>query len=225
MLKRKRSGSSGTGSKRARPGTPLFHAKIPKTARFLRSSTDYHVYKRGVHLASHKLTAGTGDTSFGAAYELDDLPNISELSALYDQYKILKVELMFVPSTTTANQQSPYDCTTIIWIMNDFDDDSAPADLSSILQSARAVPLFLTKDSVAHWSCRPRPSIAGTAAAGGGVAVPTQSTWMDMGNTATKHFGTKFVARRLNPTGLDTNNPAWSFDVYATYTIACKGTR
>lgn len=44
------------------------------------------------------LSAGTYIYSYGLAFQLSGLPNITNLQALYDAYRIVKVEVRFVPN-------------------------------------------------------------------------------------------------------------------------------
>lgn len=226
-LKRKRSASAGSegvplGARRRAAPYPSPASRGSKAI----MSANTHYMKRKVFLGTSTLAAGVDENFLAFPFTLADLPNVSELSALYDQYKLIQVEMQFVPSTTLSFQGTPYDCNTTMFLLNDFDDDVVPTSLDTLLQSGRTHMTQLTRNgSSVKWSVKPRVTGAVASGSGAGAVVNTKAVWLDMGSTTTKHFGTKIAIRRLNQTGLAANNPSFAFDTYATYHVLLKNPR
>ncbi len=223
-LKRKRSSGYGTQASQKR----RISSGIPRGIRATRSSlsSTTHLVKRKVFLGTSTLAAGTNENFLAFSFQLSDLPNYSEYTSLYDQYMLVKVDLMFVPSTTLSFQGTPYDCNTTMFLLNDFDDDSVPTTLDTLLQSGRTHQTQLTRNgSAVRWSVRPRISSALATGGGTGAIVNTSAKWLDAGGPSVKHFGLKMAIRRLTQTGLASDTPTFAFDTYATYTLLMRNPR
>jgi hypothetical protein len=91
-----------------------------------------HHFKR-TFVAAQFTASGTGPNFFGYSFALDDLPNYTEFTNLFDQYRINKVVVKFVPSANVdaigASQIIPSLHTAI-----DNNDATAPTALSQLYE-------------------------------------------------------------------------------------------
>lgn len=65
-----------------------------------RSRLRYHDFKRTVALTSLAWTSSPITT--GYAFSLNQLPNVAEFTALFDEYRIKRVKMVFIPTWDSA---------------------------------------------------------------------------------------------------------------------------
>lgn len=82
-------------------------------------------FTRQCNLAAINPTAGTY-TVVSFKFQLDDLPNYSEFTNLFDQYKISAVKLKFWPRFTGADVNPPATAIGVsrLWSVIDYDDSA-----------------------------------------------------------------------------------------------------
>ncbi len=126
-------------------------------------------------------------------FQLNTLPNYTELTNLYDQYRIVCVEVRFIPSVTTALTGASVDnLLPRIATVADFNDGSLPTNLTSLqqYQSYRA-DLF---NKVITRKIYPRTATAiYNNGATSGYAFNDQPTWVDTANPGVQHYGMKWA--------------------------------
>lgn len=135
--------------------------------------------------ASGLLNTGAAATNFWTCYfRLSDLPNVSELTTRWDQYKICLVRFHLVPlqvvNTTSQTGNS------VIFGAIDFDDSSALSAITDIFQYENCKIVAPYKPLVLEFEPR--------------IAVPTgsgfenrQSGWIDCNDGTVQHYGCKGV--------------------------------
>ncbi len=172
--------------------------------------------------SSHLFSVNTG--GFGAvfAFSLGDLPQLSQYSAVFDQFKIEEVQLKFIPLVTqlvTTNTATNFvDPSQFVL---DFDDDNTLANENSALdynncqtaQSYEEVLIIL------------RPGVApayyqGGAFSGYGVQGSAEH-WLDIASSTIKHFGVKVWVGAL--AAASSMVAGWT--VYGKYTVSFRNTR
>ncbi len=130
-------------------------------------------------------TSTTVETNQAFYFTLDSVAGSSDFTALYDQYRILGVEIEMLPSGSDITSGS-------ICIAPDFDDATA-TNLSSLLQYSKALrypvgkPIFLKVN---------QPCVDVTVFGTGGAApgVNLISPWIDCGKADVQHYGLKIAA-------------------------------
>lgn len=131
------------------------------------------------------------------------LPNRSEFTSLYDQYKILSYTIEIRPRMTDysrADSSTYGHCPTIYWVY-DQDDATAPTAMSSIMEhpkvrsSRLTKPVFITVKyptiSVALWN--------------GGVTTAygaKKAMWLDCNSYQVPHYGVKYAIQAAPTTDL-----------------------
>jgi len=146
---------------------------------------------------------------FGAAnvqsFLFRDVANVTELSTLYDMYRIDRVELWFdyTPDTPSLNTAIPV--FPKLWIRRDYDgQDPTTLTIRDFEQSNQSQCLRFGSDSLTKGPYYIRPALSNrvfTAAAGGAVsASPMWGQWLDTANAASRevpHFGVSMLAQGL----------------------------
>lgn len=212
------------GSRKKRKTTKEFQFagnKIPRISTITRDQGDRIIVPvaRTVTLVSN--AAYTSPANYGAlSFKLSDLPNYTEFTNLYDEYRFKAVKIMFVPtwnvnalpaldgtSTGTASVPALY-----TWIDND--DNTAPTAITQGQQfsSFKAHGLL---NQMRVRSVVPECSTAlysGTFTSYGQV----KNQWIDNNSPSVIHFGLKFGIVNCSNYG--------AFDIVLTYYLEFRKT-
>jgi len=165
-----------------------------------------------------QLSANTGDTVQAFNFALSGLPNYTEYTALFDQYRILEVIVSFTPfSTVSATTAVGASYPGLIGSWIDYNDASLPANLQegqqydSYQKNICTVPF----DRVLH----PHSAVAsysGTFSSYDNV----YGRWHDCASPSIQHYGCKLVI-----TGSTFATSTKIYDVEATVTLQCRSQR
>lgn len=144
------------------------------------------------------ITAGLTDTGVGRTFKLSNLPNTTEFTNLFDQFRIVMVEAEYVFSTHILASQARYPRITFAV---DYSDASNPATESEVLQYQNAESFQFGQ--VKHTFKRVLKPLAALAAYQGtftayGTASSTQ--WFDTNNSSVEYYGTKEWINNYNTT-------------------------
>lgn len=158
------------------------------------------------------------------AFALADVPNISSLGALFDQYRIEEIQFRLRsrnPGVFVANQASPNYSTTTPLLVIDRDDNTAPTTLGE-LQQYDNCQQFSAQDSI---DVVFKPSVTPSVFSGGafsGYAVEESGKyWLDVANTSIPHYGIKLGMPAL----VATTSQRFDWDVEAVYKVSFKNIR
>lgn len=201
---------------------PAYRRKrMMKSRTRLLGSTVYS-FKRRVVLGNISAScngAGVGTpAAYGRSFALSDLVNYTEFTALFDQYKITGVKLDFIPfadnvswevaslANLTATPGGP------LLIAPDHDDATPPADANEMLQRQDTKVLPVGRRH--RMFIKPKYNVA--TYSGGGVR--PASGWLDAGSVGVPHYGVKAWMAAPN-----VPNSNFTYQVWATYYIKCKG--
>lgn len=187
-----------------KPGSEKVYKAIKRNAR--KSGQEYSF----VRYCEDVLEWSYGDTGsglnvfgYGLSIALTDLQNYSELTALFDQYKIDKVIFHFLPSWNNGEVLQLGAGVTLPWIFYyaDYDDDTAPTSLSFPYQ--RQSLKFKLFDSPFKVSVNVKPTTAlllsstdPVPALGdikSGTDFSKKAAWCDMTHPDITHYGLKVV--------------------------------
>jgi hypothetical protein len=153
----------------------------------------------------------SANTYFALAFNLYDLAQVANWTALFDQYRIDKVEVKFQSQGTnvdlhtyvTLNAENP-----AIWMVLDFDDNTTPTSLAQILEYDNVE----VTESGSGFFATVYPSLTPSVYSAGafsGYAVE-RAGWIDCANTAVPHYGLKGVIEALYPAS--TGNYSWTIE-------------
>lgn len=147
-----------------------------------------HYFKRTRFYESALVIAPAVNQYQGVAFTLGDLPDVTDFTALYDQYKISKIEVKWLPRGNSSDVGSSGNISRFFSVI-DRDDDAVP---SSIDQLTQYESLKVTPTTATHARSF-KPSMRLETATGLGTTANTivGPKWIDVTNTNVKHYGVK----------------------------------
>lgn len=177
------------------------------------------------------FTGATGlkECDFGFAFCLDDLPNTTEFSNLYDQYRInfvkFTIKLVNCPQSSLPPQSTSSSTTNFfptVWYATDHDDNNY-ATVAALKEYVAVKHKTLQPNK--ECSICVKPSILAqtyrTALTTG--YAPQYKQWVDMANTNVPHYGIKFA---IHFEGLTPPiGTVWEFQMNTKVYFQCKGVR
>lgn len=183
-------------------------------------SNNVHHFKRTVQLSS-LLTIAPGGviTANFQAYQfsIGQIPNVSEFSSLWDQYRINKIKLEFIPAITEVNQATSNYMPNLHTVM-DYDDANAPSALTEMMQYPGYRRTPGNRMHKRYFTPAVSMEVYRSAISTGYSTRFKQ--WLDFGNTDVPHYGVKLCAD-----GYAASGQQWAWNVYATFYFSCKGVR
>lgn len=152
-------------------------------------------------------------------FALNQLPNVTEFSNLFDQYRInflvYKFYLRIDPSAQTAATAS---FPKMYWY-RDYDDSAAPSNLNEIRESGRSRVAVLRPDRPVTVKFKPNTLInvwnTGLTSA---TQSPVWDAWVDVANVNTTHYGFKMAID-------DFTNTNYRLDLEVFCYFQCKSVR
>lgn len=170
------------GTKSTIPDVPRLRMKM-KPCTFVRMTS-------GV---TYSASSGAAFTA-GITFSIDQLPNPTDITNFFDQYRILQVRVTLAPGALSAN--------SVVYSALDYDDASAPVTAADLLQNETcqitASGIFLHRDLVPCVLSATYQSAVTT-----GYSTRRQQ-WIDSANPAVPHYGTKFYSPPV-PIGTEPN--------------------
>lgn len=162
----------------------------------------------------YQLVAGGAATGASQLFQLSQLPNYTEFTALYDQYMIKAVKISLIPKYTEVALGSTTQGN--MWSVVDYDDATPPPNIDTILQYQN---LKRTRMSQVH-SRYLKPAVSSEVYATGLASSysPKKNVWLDATTAQVEHYGVKFWfdARGTQPV---------TFDMQVKYYLAFKNVR
>jgi len=203
----------------ARRRTRRKYARVPR--RMSRLSNNVHHFKRTCELAP-AIVANSVAAVFGSIqFTLGMLPNVSEFTALYDQYRINKIKVVLVPALTglDGNPQSTSYYMPNFHSILDYDDSNAPTALSQLMEHPNYRRTRGQRDHKRYFT----PAVAAEIYQSGVSTSYSQKfkQWLDLASTSVPHYGLKYCVDVGNPAG----GTQWAWRQYVTFYFSCKGVR
>lgn len=204
------------------PGGPSKGATMT-TTQFVRGS-DMTLPTGSAIVGALIRQSSSSDVFASWAFALADIPNITSIAALFDQYRIDEIQFRLRsrnPGVWQANQASPNYATTSPLLVIDRDDNTAPTTLLE-LQQYDNCQCISAQDSI---DVIFEPSITPSVFSGGafsGYAVDDSGKyWLDVANTGIPHYGIKVGMPAL----VATTTSRYDWDVEAVYKVSFLNVR
>lgn len=169
-------------------------------------------------LASNGNTA-QNFTGLGLSFNVSDLPNYTEFSNLFDQYRIRWVAIRVIPINNVAYANTEGVQLPDVLAAVDMDDATAPVDLNAMHQYSNCVVFGAM---AAPRTIGFRPAIAGVCYQGATAVGYTvrQNDWVNMANLV-PWYGIKFgVHNELDHTAI-----TYKYRLFITLTMEFRGIR
>ena len=181
----------------------------------------------GVSLGNLTAGATLSSLQFGGSlsFSLNQIANPSEITSLFDNYRIKSIRLKFIVSADSA--QVPGSATGLLSylpIMHftiDPDDAAVPLTLTQVLENSYAKSIRL--QDMVNLTVAPRANAvvaqnpSSTTAVASGILSPSQ--WLDCATPNVFHYGMKFWIDQW-PGNIDVAN--MSVQIIPTYYIECR---
>lgn len=220
---------------RSKPRRPRISRAIMarRRVRMSRPRQPIHVFKRTIKIsditASYNSATSSGVNISGAyVLSLDSLPNYTEFTNLYDQYKINGIKISFVPSTNSyitsgvSGVTAPNGFSRFSSAL-DFDDSTTPATENVLLQygSLRTTPGWKTHSRYFKPKIR-EAAVVDTTTGALTAATVRSNVWLDCDRPDVEHYGLKvFCPMPVNTTV----SASITYSVYVTMYMAFKNVR
>lgn len=182
-------------------------------------------FKRSVYLSGHILTSVTSDTFTNQFFSLSSVPNYTEFTNLYDQYRINGVKVTLLPRGNTAEITASSGASTVfqgqstgVFSVIDYDDTAV---LSSIQQACEYQNMKMTRATQQHSRyLKPRFNLLSITNQGTGATGASQNTrgWLDCDYINVPHYGVKWAFQQ-------NVNYNLTYDVKIDYYLAFKNVR
>lgn len=213
--------------------THLFHRWITNF-----NATNVNVLRCTYDTATSVLTQSNGvsgtptECSLSLQFSLNDIPNVSEFTTLFDQYKLKAVVVtikmlqnpnaLYIPTQSSNTSCNFY---PTIWYTSDFDDQMTQT-LAQIKEFERVKHRVLYPNKELKIVLRPKTlsQLYRTSVTTGYANTPG-SPWLDLANTDIPHYGLKTV---FDFEGLQmpaTTDVRFTFKINAKYYFVCKNAR
>ncbi len=157
-----------------------------------------------------------GDQNFGIAFRLSDVPDVTEFTNLFDQYRINWVDYIIMLKNPGTGGGYP-----TVYFAEDHDSDSTPT--FNELYSSQSLQVFQFNATQTMFKIRVRPNTLRAVFNGlvNGYERSPPGTWVDCGNPSVPHYGVKYSINNYN----STNNANTEVAIVARYSISFKEAR
>lgn len=172
-----------------------------------------YAFVRGGNFTSIVIS-NSADTFYGYSFALSDLPNYTEFTNLFDEYRIVRVSMRFMRSRIQVNNTATITVPYFLSLV-DKDDSAAPASYNEMLQH----PDCRIKDCSRNLYLSFVPRFSMNIYNGVTDAYGSRVGWIDCSNASVPHYGVKI--------GFGTSAAAnqYSYIVWFKYKVLCRGLR
>lgn len=161
--------------------------------RFPRSINErVHRFKRNLALTT---ITGAGTTVLaGKSWQFSELPNYTEFTALFDQYKITHIKAKFMLVTDPGGVSPATAFVPRIWTVVDHNSDSAPSTINELRDSGTVRCRTLNPYRPVVVNLKPYVS---TETYSSVAALMRKSPWINTTNVNPYHYGMKYAIETL----------------------------
>lgn len=128
-------------------------------------------------------------TTWGISFTLADVPNISQLTSVFDQYRIRGIKFTLIPQFNTNQLSVSTAKAPDMYLVRDYDDNAQPTDLN-LLRNYESCKMVSPLKGITM-AFRPNIALAAYGAGAFSSYANQKSGWIDCGNTAVAHYGVK----------------------------------
>lgn len=154
-----------------------------------RPITPVHSFKRTWYSENYFSTGTTGSTLAGLSFNLNQMPNATEFSNLYDAYRINRIVVKIIPKITEVGGilgSASNSMNVSLHSAVDYDDSHAPTGISDLVQYST---YKMTRGNQIHTRVfTPRVELSANATSN---AAPKAYQWLDTADLSLAHLGMK----------------------------------
>jgi hypothetical protein len=187
-----------------------------------RFSTDIHYFKRWTSSVGFTNPI-VGNAAYAPyldvlAFGLNTLPNVSEFTTLFDHFMITKVVTKFYLKIDPSAQTAASASFPRLFYIRDTDDSTLASNLDELRQYGTCRVKVMTPNKPVTLVCKPNVLGLSYSTAVTNNYTPKWGQWIDLGDTATRHYGWKFAID-------DLTNTNYRVNVENLYYFKCKNSR
>lgn len=189
-----------------------------------------HMFKRTAYIGTVTASisaAGTPSPVASAfAFSLSQVPNVSEFSSLFDQYKLTGVRMRITPALTQGISSPLFGTSAALGYSKvhtaiDYDDNTAPTSEDELLEYGSLKSTTAFKDHTRYIKPKLLQQVYRSALSTS--YAPKSSVYLDMATSDVPHFGLKlWVSAPNTPAG---TAGSISYKIYQTMYFTCKNVR
>lgn len=186
--------------------TPMKKQKTSKAMTIYKQPTNpIRFVKRGGDIGVFVGDA-INPTFYGESFALSQVAGFTELTAMYDQYKISAIELTFYPRNTEITPFATAPNNGRILVCTDYTDNTAPTSLNAIREYEDHKVYGFT-EKFTHYIDKPKILDASSS---------NRTAWIATSDPSQRHYGLKIG---MEPWGL---GPAYGWAIEACFYLAFK---
>jgi len=175
-------------------------------------SQPVHTFKRSYYIPAY-ASVTTANVYGAYAFNLNDVPNASEFTTLFDQYRINSVRWRLIPRGSSAEAGTNNNVGKIFSVL-DMDDGVAPTSIDQLCQ----YPSLKTTRTTSDHTRTLRPAFATTVYNTSTLSAYGQRRgWIDADYSQVPHYGIKWC--------IQGTSGAQIFDLLIDYSLSFKGIR
>jgi len=182
---KKRAASSLTSN---RPTTRTWNTAMSPMPCFnntLKKDNSVHNFIQTIDLGNVLTTNNAATTFFAKFFAFSDIQQVSSFQALFDQYRIVEVELWIEPANNTATVAT---AGPNWYSVVDYDDAATPSALAALQQYTNVITTPLNNGHYVRF----RPHVAKALYGGAFTAFGNElSPWIDSASAGVQHYGFK----------------------------------
>lgn len=194
-----------------------------RRSRIQRRSLILHSFKRKMYHGTVTTTYGAGPTLGALTFNLAALPNYTEFTSLFDEYRILGILVEFHPGVDSWSAEPGVTLTSMalpqVRTVIDHTEDGVPSSFNDMYQYANCK---MTRGTRIHKRFL-RPNVLSQAfeSTVSTAYSPKYKQWITTDDATTPHYGLKYGIDALPSASLGT----LGYRVYVTYYFQCKSTK
>ena len=150
------------------------------------------------------------------------VPNSSDFTNLFDQYRIDSVEMTIISSSTNSSTATPTTGEPVIWLFNDLDDAVAPTSVGQFLEREGLRTISFGDHNVKKHRVYPRITVSAFQGVLPAYAAGGKYQWLDIAYPDIKYFGTKMY---YDNSGVANNTVIANVTILFKYNMTFKGVR
>jgi hypothetical protein len=167
----------------------------------------YQIYKYSqlaVNATYGNLDGGTTDKFFAFSFQLNDLANVTAFTNLYDQYRIVKVEMWARHNQLVNSSDSSNTIKNALFVASDHDDTTLWTSVTQAYQYQDVRHCGFNEDMT--FTVNPRVALAAYNGTFVGYANLPSTTWLDCATANVQHYGVKVC---VTASGTSTATTSW----------------
>jgi len=155
----------------------------------------------------------------GSVFRLNDLPNVSDFTNLFDRYMITYVKINFYLKIDPSAQIAASATFPKIYMVRDYDDEAIiPGNINTLREAAKCVVRVLNPNRPVTIGLRPATQSLTQLTATTTVRTPQWKQWIDLASPDVPYYALKWAID-------DFTNTNYKLDVEYQYWFRCKDVR